>query len=212
LINDASTRKIATRSGIRYSRCSGIGPSRGVDSAVKERGYSLIEAMVTVLIVSFGLLAVSYMQTWGQRHGQDSAARTQATMIATELLDRIRASGISAADVRAADYVKTPPDELACEPRLAVAANDRNCFYSRIKERLPFGAGSITVEDANRYQVTVAWLDRFANYAANSAPGETDCLGNGRLWSDDSGLTWYPSDDKPQESSCMVVQTWSLLQ
>ena len=95
-----------------------------IDGTGTQRGFGLIESVVTLLIVSFGLLALAYMQSWGQRYGQDAAARTQATMIATELMDRIRIAGVPAAGGATAGYTDDPsdPNGVDCDPGIVSAA------------------------------------------------------------------------------------------
>ncbi len=178
-------------------------------------GFGLIESIVTLLIVSFGLLALAYMQSWGQRYGQDAGSRTQATMIANELMDRIRITGVPAAGAVAAGYTGNPSDanNVTCNPNAVGAANDRDCFYFQIGERLPAAAGAIAV-NGNMYQITIAWLDRYGDQFDTNDNGltATECTSNGRLWYNDNTLTWYPANRKPSEATCLVSQNWSLMQ
>ncbi len=184
-----------------------------VDSLHEQQGFGLIESIATLLIVSFGLLTLAYMQSWGQRYGQDSGARTQATMIATELMDRIRATGIPAVSGDTAGYTTTPTGAITCTSTTASVANDVNCFFLQIRDRLPTGAGAIST-NGNMYQITIAWLDRFADTYDTGGDGlsKTECENNNRLWSNDSSINWYPSSSKPSEASCLLVQRWSLMQ
>ena len=55
-------------------------------------GMSLIEILVTVLVLSIGLLGIAGMQAFGMRYNHDSYARSQATMIANELIERMHAN------------------------------------------------------------------------------------------------------------------------
>ena len=55
-------------------------------------GLSLIEILVTVLVLSIGLLGIAGMQAFGMRFNHDSYARSQATMIANELIERMHAN------------------------------------------------------------------------------------------------------------------------
>jgi type IV pilus assembly protein PilV len=169
--------------------------------------------MITLLILTFGLLALAYMQAWGQRFGQDAGARTQATLIANELLDRIRVSNIAAADAGASVYAATPSGTLSCAADTSSAANDRDCFYLQISQRLPTGSGNISVV-GNMYRVTIAWLDRYADRydAGGDGISQSECEDNSRIWSNDSSIHWYPSGSRPATATCLVVQNWSLMQ
>lgn len=179
----------------------------------RQQGFGLIESVITLLIVSFGLLALAYMQSWGQRYGQDSAARTQATMIANELIDRIRVSGVPAANAAGAGYTATPTGTLDCNPANVSPANDRDCFFEQISERLPTGAGAITV-NGNMYQITIAWLDRHGDRFDADGNGLTasECTSNQRLFHTSSAVRWPPGHSAPSSASCLLVQNWSLMQ
>lgn len=73
-------------------------------------GFTLIEVLIALLVLSIGLLGMATLQTKGQQFNAAAYFHTQATYIATDLMDRMR-NNISAA--RAGDYaVETaePPD------------------------------------------------------------------------------------------------------
>ena len=55
-----------------------------------EGGFTLLEMMVALVIVSVGLLGVASLQTRGQQFIQVSYVRTQATFLASDILERIR--------------------------------------------------------------------------------------------------------------------------
>lgn len=55
-------------------------------------GLSLIEILITVVVLSIGLLGIAGMQAFGMRYSHDSYARSQATMLANELIERMHAN------------------------------------------------------------------------------------------------------------------------
>lgn len=65
-------------------------------------GLSLIEILVTVVVLSIGLLGIAGMQAFGMRYSHDSYARSQATMLANELIERMHANpdGVSNGDYK----------------------------------------------------------------------------------------------------------------
>ena len=67
-------------------------------------GLSLIEILVTVVVLSIGLLGIAGMQAFGMRYSHDSYARSQATMLANELIERMHANpdGVNNGDYKAA--------------------------------------------------------------------------------------------------------------
>ncbi len=68
---------------------------RTVLSGMRKRcmsGLSLIEILITVVVLSIGLLGIAGMQAFGMRYSHDSYARSQATMLANELIERMHAN------------------------------------------------------------------------------------------------------------------------
>ncbi len=54
------------------------------------RGFSLIEVLVALLVLSIGLLGLAALQTTGLKFNHQSYERTQATLQAYDIIDRIR--------------------------------------------------------------------------------------------------------------------------
>lgn len=73
-------------------------------------GLSLIEILVTVVVLSIGLLGIAGMQAFGMRYSHDSYARSQATMLANELIERMHANPDAVSN---GDY-KSAVDALDC--------------------------------------------------------------------------------------------------
>lgn len=72
--------------------------------ATSQRGASLLEVLVTVLILSFGLLALGGMLSYGTQLPKLSGYRASATMIATAHIERMRAN---VDGFRSSQYVST---------------------------------------------------------------------------------------------------------
>lgn len=67
-----------------------------------QQGFSMIEAMVSVLVLSGGLLGLAFLQAQGMKFNVDAYQRTQATVFAYDIIDRLRANPTAA---RAGAYV-----------------------------------------------------------------------------------------------------------
>lgn len=57
------------------------------------RGFTLIEVLVTLLVFSFGLLAVAGLQTISKKANYDALQRTTASLLASDMVERMRANG-----------------------------------------------------------------------------------------------------------------------
>ena len=60
-------------------------------SKIGQQGFTLIEVLVTVIIMAVGLLGVAGLQLAGMRSNHSAFLRTQATIAAYDLIDRMRA-------------------------------------------------------------------------------------------------------------------------
>lgn len=61
----------------------------------KQRGVGMIEVLVTLLVLSVGLLGVASLQFVGSFSNKEALARTHAVMIAQQMSERLRASTVS---------------------------------------------------------------------------------------------------------------------
>lgn len=58
----------------------------------RQRGFSLIEMLVAIVIFSIGMIGVALMQLRGMSYTKDAGSRTQATILARAMADRMRAT------------------------------------------------------------------------------------------------------------------------
>jgi type IV pilus assembly protein PilV len=160
----------------------------------REAGVSLIEVLVAMLVVSFGILAMSGLITNASRYGKTSEFRAIATLLANDIADRMRANmpGVrsgSYALTNAYEYLSSPPavDQNCTEAApctaadgAAMAAKDLAEWRRALYFGLPGGAGYISVKpDGTSADVWVAWTDPAAveeTFAADD--GRTECPGD----------------------------------
>ncbi len=71
-------------------------PARLVRRAAQQRGVSMIELLVSLLIFSFGMLGLAGLQTRTLTFNQSSLFRSQATALTDDILDRMRADRVNA--------------------------------------------------------------------------------------------------------------------
>lgn len=88
-------------------------------------GFTLIEVLIAILVMAFGLLGFAMMQTMSLRFAQAANQRTQATNLAYDLLDQMRANRLVAAQYTGATF--TPGAVTGCAARpvgaMSVAAS-----------------------------------------------------------------------------------------
>lgn len=58
----------------------------------KEKGFTLLEVMIAIVVFSFGLLGIAGMMTISVRNNHNGYLRSQANFLAENMLDRMRAN------------------------------------------------------------------------------------------------------------------------
>ncbi|WP_320150427.1 type IV pilus modification protein PilV [uncultured Tolumonas sp.] len=101
-------------------------------------GFSLIEVLISMVIISIGLLGAMALQATSLKEGQVSNYRDNATLIAQSVLDAIRANRTNAANYTITLAASAPTGT-------SITATDLQNFKNSASELLPSGNGSITV-------------------------------------------------------------------
>ena len=120
------------------------------------RGVSLIEVLISVLVMGVGLLGIAAMQATALRNSQSSLERSQAVVQSYTILDAMRANAIAA---RAGAYNMG----MTCAPPggTTLPDTDRANWINSLRGRAGMGAtacGAINC-GANTCTVTVQWDD-----------------------------------------------------
>ncbi len=120
-----------------------------------QRGVSLIEVMVSVLIVSLGLLGAAALQATALRNNQGSYERTQTSILTQGIFDAMRANlvGVNANSYNTGGYICTAPNTAG------LAGSDIARWLSTVQTQIHSGAcGSIDCA-AGACTVGVRWDD-----------------------------------------------------
>ncbi|UVL83204.1 type IV pilus modification protein PilV [Pseudomonas sp. B21-028] len=124
-----------------------------------QEGMTLIEVLVAVLILGVGLLGAAMIQLNALKYTDSSRMTSQASFIAYDMLDRIRANS-------GADYTVAPPSS----PNLNVTRDqDLYDFKTNITS---FGGATATGTIALNqrvYTITISWDDARAANTSNAA-------------------------------------------
>jgi type IV pilus assembly protein PilV len=138
----------------------------------RQHGFTLLEVLIALLILSIGLLGLAALQTTGLRSNQMASMRTLATEAAYDITDRMRANPVG---VAAGEYVIALTD--VTDPSATdTAPSDLNAWRERV-ERLPGGASEITQCDTASgcdgltHVITVYWNEtRDVNAVGHNCP------------------------------------------
>lgn len=124
-----------------------------------DAGFSLIETMVALLVLSVGMLGIAAL------HGQALSAsgiainRSVAVTLAGNMADRIRANRTATAAYEGPANDNGCDEGTVCTPA-EMAAHDLYRWQSEIAASLPAGAGTVAVDTGvspARYSIAVSW-------------------------------------------------------
>jgi len=153
-----------------------------------QKGFTLVEVLVTIVIVSIGLLGLAGLQVNGLRANMSSETRSKATLLASDIVERMRAN-LTGVDANAYNNIIVNAANCAVPARLCgntSAADAVNCTApemaifdvwvwgcgtaaadvkeSGVTNLLPNGTASVTCNDdpcspGSPHTVTVSWSE-----------------------------------------------------
>ncbi|MGZ8249327.1 MAG: type IV pilus modification protein PilV [Methylomagnum sp.] len=148
----------------------------------KDGGFTLIEVLVAVVVLGVGLLGLAGLQVSGLYYNHSSSLRAQATLLASDIAERMQANPLG---VLALSYHNPVAEEIpacltvaGCTPA-QMAQHDAFEWSRALSTQLPGGGGAIC-------------LDSTPNDGSSGAPA-CDGVGTiyaikvwwtGRIWQD----------------------------
>lgn len=138
-------------------------------------GFTLLEVLVAVLVLSIGLLGLAGLQATSMRNNHDAYLTTQATYLANDMADRIRANTNAAA--LAAYAAGNSAQDVNCYTGggcgpAAMAGNDRFEWDTNLTAFLPAGQGAVA-QAGTQFTLTVMW-DELRTGATGTACNPND--------------------------------------
>jgi type IV pilus assembly protein PilV len=149
-----------------------------------DKGFTLLEVLVALLVLSIGLLGIGKLMMLSARANDSAYMRSQATALAYTILDAMRANR-QAAIVQGYDTAMgVSPGPVTCTVAAPCnsgqqAQNDLNLWGASLAAQLPLGQGSVAtltapgVTGANNVTatVTVQWSDKVAEQSFGAPAG-----------------------------------------
>ena len=146
----------------------------------RQNGISMIEVLVAIVVLSFGLLGLAGLQADGLRSNHDAYMRSQATLLAYDMLDRMRANMQGVENGFYDDLFSTTPSNPGCIKSgcsiQQMSHHDAFEWSEKVAELLPGGQGRVIGSGSGSiFTITVMWDER-----RTGATG-TACGGNPKV-------------------------------
>jgi type IV pilus assembly protein PilV len=163
----------------------------------RQSGFTLVEAMVSVLILSLGLLGVAALQTKSLSSSFTASQRSQAILAAADIADRMRSNRIAIDLAQLVNYSNVAPADNSCREvhyghlhvpasctPIQLAADDLFDWQAQVTAMLAGGVGVVcrdsTPDDGAAgapacdgvgpaYAVKLFWTEKSDNGAAAAA-------------------------------------------
>ena len=130
----------------------------------RQHGFTLTEVLIAVVLLSIGLLSMAQMQANGLRSAHSAYLRSQATILAGDILDSMRANfGTSTGPVLSGDYDLTFT-EFSALPSTGTSTAEQYLILwkDNVTSLFPNGGGQIA-RAGNTVSVSIRWKDSRQN-------------------------------------------------
>lgn len=133
----------------------------------KNRGFTLIEVLIAMLILAIGVLGIVALQFKGLQYNQDAYLRTQVNLLAYDIADRMRLNQDNAADYASGLTNWTVPgnEPSGCDFTGTAAVgtdNDLDCWKLQLYNSIPPGSIADISSAGGLYTIAIQWTDREA--------------------------------------------------
>lgn len=156
-------------------------------SVRRSDGFTLIEVLVSVVILSIGLLGIAGLQANSLRNNHGAFVKTQAANLAADMADRIRANP----DENYIFDTENAPADPGCITTAEGCDTAQLAQYDQFqwseqftrdtKQILPGGQGFVTSPAPSQFTVTVAWQDVGNNGLNRATCNAIDDQGNDQV-------------------------------
>jgi len=117
-----------------------------------QRGTTLVEVLVALVVLSVGLLGIAALQMTSLRNNRGAHLRSQAQVLAYDIADRMRANrNVALANAYVVALGVTPAGGT-------LDALDLQDWKATLAQALPSGDGEIT-RVGNMFRIRIRWTD-----------------------------------------------------
>jgi len=140
-------------------------PMQKFPAGRREGGFTMVEVLIAVLVLSIGLIGLASLQGVSLQFNNSAYLRSQATNLAYDMADRMRAN-------RGQAIVAGSPYNIAVGAAIpapgALAQTDLNEWLTALQNTLPAGTGGVAVVPGGNVTIIVCWDDTRGEGAAGA--------------------------------------------
>lgn len=126
----------------------------GHQSCKSQRGFTLLEVLVTMVVLSLGLLGYAGLQMATLKNSTSAYQRSQATILAYDIIDRLRANKTQA--IGGGYNIAIG----AAGAGAGVAGQDLVDWKALVGNALPGGDAAINVDGTGNVLIQIQWTDK----------------------------------------------------
>lgn len=132
----------------------------------KQRGFSLVEVLIALVIMSVGMLGIAGLYVQSMQAGRTSLLRHHAVTLAGDVADRIRANPRAGIAYQGAGLNSSCVSGVVNCDEVEMAGHDILLWQQQAVDTLPAGGVEITFDDSGvppLYTINVTWSEPGAN-------------------------------------------------
>ena len=150
----------------------------------RQTGATLIEALVSILVLSLGLLGMAGLQLNALSFQKSSWAQHRVSELTIDMVERMQTNPVASQDGRynyettyalskaatlTSNNCRNTTSTLVCTPE-QMAGDDLSSWLTKAQQSLPGGAASISGNTTNGFIVTAMYADKDFRDAVTNTP------------------------------------------
>ncbi|MHB9797795.1 type IV pilus modification protein PilV [Pseudomonas sp. MT3] len=102
-----------------------------------QSGFSMIEVLISLVLICVGLMGMVALQSKAVPYTQDSVQRNNASMLASDLMELLRGNPSLVSSYLKKSNASFPDAPQSCTPTPSAATDRLGCWAARVKATLP---------------------------------------------------------------------------
>ena len=142
-------------------------PCHPFNAMQRSRGFTLLEVLIALIIMAIGSLGLGQLQLISLKNNQSSYFRSQANLLAVDMMDRMRINStvahlyLGTVVGTAAQCTQCQDPSTPCLPSQIVALD--LCVWQVQLAKLRTGATAVVSKNNGVYSISISWDDLAAN-------------------------------------------------